>query len=46
MAKIAQTAFAMVCFWGLLDIHKCSGGLQTAQYPDDKQTAGCNSPHN
>ena len=46
MAKIAQTAFAMVCFWGLLDIHKCSGGLQTAPYPHDKQTAGCNSPHN
>ena len=46
MAKPAQTAFSVAYFWGLLDVHKCSGGLQTAPYPLDKQTATCNSPHN
>ena len=28
------------------DIHKCSGGLQIALVPLDKQTAIFNSPHN
>ena len=45
MAKIAQTAFAVACFWGLLDIYKCLSGLQTAPYPHDKQAAAYNSPH-
>ena len=47
MLKVAQAAFAVACncFSGLSDIHKCSGGLQMAPYPIDRQTAGCNSPH-
>ena len=45
MLKVAQAVFAVACFSGLSDIHKCSGGLQMAPYPIDRQTAGCNSPH-
>ena len=41
----AQAAFAVTCFLGLSDIHECSGGLQMAPFPLDKQTAGYNSPH-
>ena len=45
MLKVALAAFAVACFWGLSDVHKCSGHLQMAAYPLGKQTAGCNSPH-
>ena len=45
MPRVTQAAFAVACFSGLLDVHECSGGLQMAAYPFDKQTAGCNSPH-
>ena len=43
--KVTQTAFTMACFWGLSDIHGCSGGLYMASSPLDKHTASCNSPH-
>ena len=46
MLKVAWATFAVACFLGLSDIHECSGGLQMAAFPFDKQTAGCNSPHN
>ena len=46
MLKVAQAAFAVACFWGFSDVHECTGRLQMAAYPLDKQTAGCNSPHN
>ena len=45
MLKVAQVAFAVACFWGLSDIHKCLGHLQMAAYLLDKQAAGCNSPY-
>ena len=45
MLKVARAAFAVACFWGLSDIHECTGRLQMAAYPLDKQAAGCNSPH-
>ena len=45
MLKVARAAFAVDCFWGLSDVHECTGRLQMAAYPLDKQTAGCNSPH-
>ena len=44
MLKVVQAAFAVACFWGLPDIHECSGRLQMAPHPLEKQTAGCNSP--
>ena len=44
-AEICLGCFAVACFWGLSDIHKCTGRLQMAAYPLGKQTAGCNSPH-
>ena len=44
MLKVARTAFAVACFWGLSDIHECSGHLQMAPYPLDKKTVGYNSP--
>ena len=46
MLKVIQGSFAVARFLGLSDIHECSGGLQIATYPLDKQIAGCNSPHN
>ena len=46
MLKVARAAFAVACFWGLLDVHECTGCLQMAAYPHDKKTAGCNSSHN
>ena len=45
MLKVTRAAFAVACFLGLTDIHECSGGLQMATYSFDKQTTGCNSPH-
>ena len=45
MLKVALAAFAVVCLWGLSDVHECSGRLQMAVYPLGKQTASCNSPH-
>ena len=45
MLKVARDAFAVACFCGLSDVHECTGRLQMAAYPLDKQTAGCNSPH-
>ena len=45
MLKVTQAAFAVACFWGLSDIHESSNGLQTVPTQLDKQTAGCNSPH-
>ena len=45
MLKVTRAAFAVACFRGLSDVHECSGDLQMATYPLDKQTAGCNSPH-
>ena len=45
MLKVARVAFAVACFRGLSDIHECMGRLQMAAYSLDKQTAGCNSPH-
>ena len=44
--KISQAVFAVACFWGLSDLHECSGVLQMAPSPLDKQTADCDSPHN
>ena len=46
MLKVAQAAFAVVCFLGFSDIYKYSGQLKMASYPLDKQTARCNSPGN
>ena len=37
--KVAQGAFAVACFWGLSDVHECSGGLQMAPSPLDEQIA-------
>ena len=45
MVKVAPAAFAAACFWGLLNIHKCLGGLKMAPSPLDKQTATCKSSH-
>ena len=45
MLEVTRAVFAVACFSGLSDIHKCSGRLQMAIYPLDKQTAGSNSPH-
>ena len=45
MPKVTRAAFAVTYFSGLSDVHECSGGLQMATYPLDKQTADCNSPH-
>ena len=45
MLKVVDPTFAVACFSGLLDIHECSGGLQMATSPLDKQTASCNSPN-
>ena len=45
MLKVARAAFAVACFRGFSDVHECTGRLQMAAYPLDKQTAGCNSPH-
>ena len=45
MLKVSRAAFAVACFWGLSDVHECTGRLQMAAYLLDKQTAGCNSPH-
>ena len=45
LLKVVQAAFAVTCFWGLSDIHECSGRLQMALHPLDKQTTSCNSPH-
>ena len=45
MLKVARAAFAVACFWGLSDVHECTGHLQMAAYPLGKLTAGCNSPH-
>ena len=45
MQKVAQAAFAVACFLGLSDIHECSGGLQMAPSPLDKQTASYDLPH-
>ena len=45
MLKVTRAAFPMACFSGLSDVYECSGGLQMATYSLDKQTAGCNSPH-
>ena len=36
MLKVAQAAFAMACFRGLLDFHERLGDLQMAQSPLDK----------
>ena len=46
MLKVTRAAFAVACFLGVSDVHKCSGRLQMAIYPLDKQTNGYNSPHN
>ena len=43
--KVTQAAFAVACFWGLLDIQECLNVLQMAPSPLDKQTAGCDSLH-
>ena len=43
--KGVQAAFAVACFRGLIGIHEYSGSLKMAPSPLDKQTAGCNSPH-
>ena len=45
MVKVAQAALAVACFWGLSDIHQCSGHLQMAPCDLDKKTASYNSPH-
>ena len=45
MPKVTWAAFAVACFSGLSDVHECSGDLQMATYLLDKQTAGCNPPH-
>ena len=45
MLKDARAAFAVACFLGLSDVHKCTSRLQMAAYPLDKQASGCNSPH-
>ena len=45
MVNVAQAAFAVACFWGLSDIHKCLSHLQMALYLLNKQTACYNSPH-
>ena len=42
MLKVALAAFGVAC---LSDVHECTGRLQMAVYPFDKQTAGCNSSH-
>ena len=45
MLKGSWAAFAVAWFCGLSDVHECTGRTQMAAYPLDKQTAGCNSPH-
>ena len=44
-AESCLGCFGVACFWGLSDIHVCSGRLQMAACPLGKQTAGCNSPY-
>ena len=43
--KLPKAAFAVACFWGLSDVHECSGRLQMTPHPLDKQTACYNSTH-
>ena len=45
MLKVSWTAFVVACLKGLSEVHEYSGHLQMAPHPLDKQTAGCNSPH-
>ena len=45
MLKFSWAAIAVACFRGLSDVHECTGRLQMVAYPLDKQTVGCNSPH-
>ena len=46
LLKVEQTAFTQASLSSLSDIHECLGGLQMAPSSLDKQTVGCNSPHN
>ena len=43
--KVARAALAVACLLGFSDVHECSGIPQMAPSPLDKQTAGCDSPH-
>ena len=43
MLKVTRADFAVAWSSGLSD--ECTGELQMASYPLDKQTAGHNSPH-
>ena len=50
MLKITQAALAVACFRGFSGVHERVLGYNyslqmTAPSPPDKQTAGCNSPH-
>ena len=45
MLKVDQSAFTQASFSSLLNVHEYSGGLQMALSSLDKETAGCNSPH-
>ena len=46
LLKAEQSAFTQASFSSLSDIHECSGGLKMTPSSLDKQTAGCESPHN
>ena len=43
--KVKQSAFTQASFPSLLDIHRCSGGFKMPLSSLDKQSEGCNSPH-
>ena len=45
LLKVDQSAFTQTSFSSLPDVHECSGGLHMALSSLDKETAGCNSPH-
>ena len=45
LLKVEQSAFTQASFSSLSDIHRCSGGLQMVPSSLDKQTFGCDSPH-
>ena len=45
MVNVTLAIFAVAYFWSLSDIHEPLGQLQKAPYPLDKQTPGCQTPH-
>ena len=45
LLKVDQSAFTQISFSSLSDTRECSDGLQKVPSSLDKETTGCNSPH-